>query len=662
MRLLIISRKKSELARLLKEAFPSCDFWRPGKLPKDLDRYDAFALIGGVDALPLELWADEREALERQLKRGAKFFVEYTAGLWSYDAGGTTGTRYARPVMVDAGQLGTDLRTGALLDEQSNDRILPRVIGRSCVPILQYSDYPKGFYYIPEPEKLEPDESRFAMWLETPGLLVCSFRMANFASAKFAPQRFWAEMILSVIRWLGGECTVEKVKGYMDAAYHLNGMVREPMEVAREAVQWFRDADMLVMRGGKPYGVKESLSAHVKADGTHVVGECVRNDCTGQTALMYYLKGLVDDDEQAMDIADSLRRFPLDAQRKSGPYAGFVSGSNLAYFVSYQDDIARGFLLPELYRAMLSGDHSYLPNVKLTLDYLLSTTGTDGLRMCRVDYIRPDGEELSYMGLEQEEGGKWHWNEWVKTMPDGRKVTAKELRDMPSGCPSVHYNGTYMASLLLYGKLTGEKSYIAAGEKGMATLMSGYPITAREHSQTQEICRLILPLAILHWVTEDPEKKNWLYQVTEDLMALRHPNGGFREWDEGYIACCAGTEVGEASVLAENGDPVADMMYSLEWLSMGTAMARMITRNPKFDILWKEIAGFYSRTQIVSGNKLLNGAWPRSVDLDHYEVYGVPNDWGWAPWTIESGWTVTEIASGLMLNEIFQRREMVSRL
>ena len=29
------------------------------------------------------------------------------------------------------------------------------------------------------------------------------------------------------------------------------------------------------------------------------------------------------------------------------------------------------------------------------------------------------------------------------------------------------------------------------------------------------------------------------------------------------------------------------------------------------------------------------------------EVYGLPNDVGWGPWAIESGWTVAEIAAGL---------------
>ena len=31
------------------------------------------------------------------------------------------------------------------------------------------------------------------------------------------------------------------------------------------------------------------------------------------------------------------------------------------------------------------------------------------------------------------------------------------------------------------------------------------------------------------------------------------------------------------------------------------------------------------------------------------EVYGVANDIGWAPWSVETGWTMAEICSGLMM-------------
>ena len=40
-------------------------------------------------------------------------------------------------------------------------------------------------------------------------------------------------------------------------------------------------------------------------------------------------------------------------------------------------------------------------------------------------------------------------------------------------------------------------------------------------------------------------------------------------------------------------------------------------------------------------------AWARGYDVDKMEVFGLPNDVGWGPWAIESGWTVAEITAGL---------------
>ena len=43
----------------------------------------------------------------------------------------------------------------------------------------------------------------------------------------------------------------------------------------------------------------------------------------------------------------------------------------------------------------------------------------------------------------------------------------------------------------------------------------------------------------------------------------------------------------------------------------------------------------------------IDGAWARGYDVDIMEVFGLPNDVGWGPWAVESGWTVAEITAGL---------------
>lgn len=657
MKLLVVTRAACELSHLLQETVEECTVCAPNHVPFDLQQYDSIALLGGTEHAPLALWADEIMRLEEFARGGKKVFVEYSSQFASYHAVGAANTRFARPVLIDDSVLNGKLQHGVIFDEQSNDRIFPRPNNRTCDPILQYVDYPKGFYTMPDVDTLEKDETRFALWKETDTVCICSFRMANFASAKFAPQRYWAELIAWIVSWLGGMCSPEKVKEYLHRPYHLRGTVCESAEMINKAMEWFKRADMLIDRDGQAYSVKEGLSAHVKPDGTHEIAETPRLDCTGEAALMYFLKAQLDGDADAARTAESLRKSVLDCQRRSGLYKGLLSWMGTG--VSYQDDHARGFLLPELWRAFLSGDYSMLPRVKDTLDYLLSTTGTDGLRMCRVDFLDAEKPEISYMGLERVTTGKWHWKEWMKKTPEGKTATIQELQKIPSGCPSAHYNATFMASLLFYGILTKEKLYIDAGEKGLSTLMEYYPQTAREHSQTQELSRLIFPLALLYAVTKDPKKKAWLYRVADDLETFHRPGGGYQEWDEGYTACSAGVKIGEASVLAENGNPVADMLYTMAWLPIGFTTAYIATGDAVFVQRENELIEFLSKIQVVSENRFLDGVWPRSIDMDYMEIYGVPNDVGWAPWSVESGWTVAEITAGILLNKIEEKRNLV---
>ena len=651
MSILIVSLRPSQLSGLLEESFPESRLCAPEELcGLDVGEYDAVAVLGGADGEPLVLTPPQRRRIEARIAAGGRVFLEFVTGVDNVDMTGTAATRYARPWAVDGSGLGLDLPRGLLLEEQSNTRMTLRPTGRTREPILQYADNPRGFYEMENADRAHLDETRYALWLERDNLLCCAFRMADFGLAKFSPQGAWSRLISAIVRWLGGECGGERALDILTSAYRMRGRKEAPLETALRGMAWFDRADMIVREGGAPYAVREGLSAYVFPDGRHQMAGQLRPDCGGEAAMMYFMKYALDGDGDALERADGLMRFPLDMQVPDGPRAGWVGWTPTARFACYQDDVARGFLLPELWRAYLSGDQSRLGPVKKTLDYLLSTTGSDGLRMCRTDYTLPEDDKLRCTAVRRREnGGKWDFR-------GVGQFTPGEMRSQPSGCPSAHYNGFYLASLLLCAKLTGEKKYLEAGRRGLKSLMAAYPETAREHSETQELCRLILPLAMLYWSSDDEEEKGWLYRVTDDLERLKHKNGGFTEWDTGYIAVCAGVKDGESSVLCENGDPVADMLYSLNWLPMGFAAAWLATGDERFHALWQDAADFFGKCQILSDNPQIDGAWPRSMDLDRFEVYGVPNDVGWAPWSVESGWTMAEIVSGLLLGLIVEKR------
>ncbi len=222
-----------------------------------------------------------------------------------------------------------------------------------------------------------------------------------------------------------------------------------------------------------------------------------------------------------------------------------------------------------------------------------------------------------------------------------------KLKKSGSGQPCAHFNAFYHATLLLAYRVCGNAEYLDCAERGLATIMSHYPETCRETSETEESSRLVLPLSVLYGVTGNREHYDWLCRVVDDLECRRHPSGGYAEWDTGYTAACSRNHNGECALLADNGDPVADLLYSNNWLPLGYSYAYMVTGEERFLDLWRSICAFLISAQLHSEDKNLDGAWARAFDMDIRENYGIPHDIGWGPYCIESGWTVGEILMGL---------------
>ena len=177
--------------------------------------------------------------------------------------------------------------------------------------------------------------------------------------------------------------------------------------------------------------------------------------------------------------------------------------------------------------------------------------------------------------------------------------------------------------------------------------MSVYPNTVRETSETEENCRLLLGLSILYEITGKKEHYEWICKVCDYLDEHRAECGAVPEWDTDYKAACSRNHTGECALLANNGDPVVDLLYSNNWLPLGYSYAYLATGEERFFDGWKKIASFLLSCQIKSDDKLLDGAWTRAFDIENWEAHGVPHDVGWAPCCIESGWTVGEILLGL---------------
>ncbi|TMV49087.1 hypothetical protein FE783_15580 [Paenibacillus mesophilus] len=623
----IFSARTSDFSDLLSRQNANVTVIAPEESP-DLGGFDAVILLGGVSDEPLILPARTRKAVESALQAGKKVFAEYVGSIGHVYCAPPVSTRFERLAVCADGVIG-GLEKGMLIEDQCNIRVKPYSVTCSKeLPILQYVKL-HAHDRVEMHSGLTEIVSDRGLWFDNPdNLLICSFRLADFLKARIAPLASATKLIAFIMEWL------------LDGAADLSG-VESPYTVGTgkpgepfaeqlractdKAMRWFEQSGVVYDEGAS--GALEGPGTEVYPDGRQRMSRNHRVDCIGEIALPYFLQSILASDERSGRIAGNLQRIVYDdfQCKDGGPLHGMIRWTEEAWGVCYQDDVARA-ILPQLLRCLYANTNEHLSDIAEALRFLVRTTGTDGTRVYRTDNINLTAEKL------------------------------EQLRTTPGGLPSAHYNAYYYAALLLTYKLTGIDEFRTTAVKGLETIMSVYPHTKREQSETQEYCRLVLPLSWLVWVTGEERHREWLYRVAGDLQKFKHPSGAYLEWDDGYQAAMR-HEIGkgESSLISRNGDPVIDLLYSNNWLPIGFIQAYFVTKDPYFKELWEQIAGFLISAQIHSGNPVIDGAWARAFDVDKGEVFGSPADTGWGPWSIESGWTMAEIASGLLMGQLEER-------
>ena len=592
----------------------------------DLSGYDTVCVLacGRV----LDPWL--RVRLEEENAKGTRIFTE-ALGSWDgiYSAGPADTTRRRLVVLPSSEEGGIPgLETGDLLDDMSNRMMQPWYPVPGLTPILVYREQVIAHRHWNASREEIAQNAGLGLWTIGETVMMCSFEVHNFARARFAPRQSWEKLIRYLARWItGGEpesLPASPVRCSWDADLSDDAAFEHSRkEAVDRGIRWL---EQFLVDGGK-CGIREGMRHYIDPDGKQKTADEVRTDCSGEAAGAFRFYGLLTGDRGSLAAADDLCDFVLGPmQVKGGIFDGMLRWTATAWQVCYQDDAARA-LLPMLYDCLISGNRERLPGVFRALDFLVKTTAKDG---CRV--ARTDAPNLTEEGI-------------------------RALREAEHGLLSAHYNAYYHAALLLAYKAGGDPVYLDTARKGVETIMGLYPETRREQSETEELCRLILPLAALFDATRDEKHLAMLHKVTDDLVTHRHPSGGFCEWDTGYKASCSRESRGECSLLTENGDPVADLLYSSNWLPVGFAWAYHVTGDEKFRKLWRDIASFCIRSQLLSDEPTAHGCWCRAFDMDLGEVFGCPHDVGWAACCSESGWTDAEILMGLMMPELLARSE-----
>ncbi len=611
MTLAIITKKKSDLSGILESLCESA-ILSVSEFVATEKEFDAYAFLGGTEDTPVILPIDARLKADAIQKSGKPVFFEYYKSFGDLFTCAPVDTVSGRMVYVGDDRDG--IAHGDLLDDRANALSHPFFFaGYDVTPILVYGGHIVKHSHTDE----IPEEAPLALWKYDANTLVCAFRFCNFISARFAPNGRWKAIVSLIAEHLTKTpCTLSIEPSTALRGAQPNCSLDVRIKAAfNDGMAWFDRAN-LYLDDGKS-GVLEGLSHKIFPDGLQQVAPEIRNDCSGEVAGACFFDWYLNKSEQSFARFRNLYEFCFEKmQVKEGHHAGMMRWSTWEFPICYQDDVAR-VILGALLAMQLHDDRTYLPAVELALDYLVSTTGCDGLRISRTD-------NFNY--------------------PD--KAALEALSQIPGAFPCAHHNAYYLATLLLAYQQNGKSIYLDTACKGLDALMEAYPNTIREHSETQELCRLVFPLAVRYETTKNPMHLADLERVVSDLTRFRHPNGGYAEYDTGYKAARSRTAGDEASLLADNGDPVCDLLYSLNWLPLGFAYAYKATKDETYASLWREISDFLSEVQLVSQDPTVHGAWCRGIDLELREPFGMPHDIGWGPCCIESGWTVAEILMG----------------
>ena len=626
MSILIISERESDLSRILSQSSECKLIGFKEAEQAELDHYSALAILAGTEnARPRVLSAALRIKIEEFAKSKRPIFYEwcasfaktYTVGDDYNDGSDSMGDAMNRYIYV--GEDNDRLRYGDLLDSQANLGCIYRFVPSEAKPILYNGGHVLKHDHVDASEiDLATVETRsWRLWYYDETQLVSSFRISDFVRARFSPFDAWCGILKIIAKHLG----IEKVK--MPKPHYTLGHNEGAEGTFRRAMKWFDGCDIII-DGGKA-GASEGMSHPITPDGIQKERRNVRVDCVGEVAGAYFFDNLINGNGGSVSVYENLSDFIYDKmQVKDGIYRGMLRWTETAWFTVYGDDTGRA-LLADLFYMMFTADTKKLAKIEAALDFLISVTGTDGLMHHGINCFDLTEKKMA------------------------------ELRSKPSNQYCAHRNAYYCAALLLAYRINRKQIYLETAMKGLSAIMSAYPNTMRAISETEELCRLIFPLACLYQATGDEEHKKWLYDVAEKLELYKHTSGAYIEMDPGYTAYRSRTAGTESSMLADNGNEIAELLYSLNWLPLGFSYAYYVTRDQMFLEKWEGIVAFFSSSQIVSENKKIDGAWARSLDLKRMEIYGMPHDVGWGPCCIESGWTVGEILMGIGFGTAIKR-------
>lgn len=544
--------------------------------------------------------------------------------------------------------------------------LLPVVVKQPILSMARVAGFDKAQFGL-------SDTKSYPLLFLKDNMMIATAALTNYETARFGPAASWKIVWEGILSWLSGKNTIVLNKWEQDPApaYTKNEKLPENAgaTAVRKGTEWLWNARLFIhpaweqevmakyqpkngdpnlffgppvtadmLAGDGSRGIMEGHGSNILWDGTQDYRYFIRADVQGESAFLLAASGELLGEKKYMATAEKLLDYLFYTSgfrggarnnRDSASY-GLISWANTHLGTFFNDDNARCIL-------GVVGASAFMKNERWNRFVVENILGN--LRTSSKQGFQ--GNALEQAVIEKE--GWRHFNN----------------RDFVNLHP--HFESWMWACYLwLYDK-TKFQPLLDKAKSGIKLMMEAYP--DKWNSQNgiqQERARMVLPLAWLVRVEDTPLHRKWLDAVIRKLLEYQEPFGAIREElgnagsDKHKILVTSNKAYGtnEASLIAVNGDPVADMLYTCNFLFFGLNEAAHATGNPDYKDALVRLSDFLIRIQSRSDrHKDVDGAWFRAFDFGRWDYWASNADNGWGAWSTLTGWIQTWIVATQVLVE-----------
>jgi hypothetical protein len=490
-------------------------------------------------------------------------------------------------------------------------------------------------------------------------VMISATRLSDFKTARFGPGDSWKSVWESVLQWMTKDKKFAIRNWNTDPYPAYAATAQLPANALLQSIdkgtKWLWNARLFIhpswekeiakyqpangdpnlffgppvskdwLIGDGSRGIMEGHASSISYDGSQEYRYFIRGDVQGESALLLASAGKLLNDKQYTETAEKILDYLFYTSGfrggvrddKSNSSYGMISWANSHLGTYFNDDNARCILGVIGASAYMNNDRWNLKIVETILANL-RTSSKQGFISNALSDKELDANSWKYYNERDYINLHPHFESWI-----------------------------WACYLWLYDK-TGYKPLLDKAKSGISIMMDGYPDKwLSQNGIQQERARMILPLAWLVRVEDTPQHRQWLDTMVSKLLEYQDECGAIREElgnsssDKNKILVTSNDAYGknEAPLIAVNGDPVSDMLYTCNFGFFALNEAAKATKNPQYETAVTKLSDFLTRIQVRSDNHIdIDGAWFRAFDYQRWDYWASNADNGWGAWSTLTGW------------------------